>query len=100
MKGRLGVPLTPSLPADSGIALTGWGYGNNWGTPLGDATMILLATRVDTKVVVFIDRRKNDRTLREPGGGKHLFRKETGDLVLYEISPLNEPIVLPALEAR
>lgn len=100
VKGRLGVALTPSLAADSGIALTGWGYQSDWGTPIGPGTMMLLATKGDAKIVVFIDRLKNDRTLPKPGGGKHLFEKRTGDLVLYEISPLNEPMVLPALEAR
>jgi hypothetical protein len=100
VKGKLGVALTPSLPAGSGVTLAGWGYGNSWGSPMSEGTMILLATRGDAKVVVFIDRKRNDRTLRDPGGGKHLFRKEAGDLVLYEISPLDEPIILPALEAR
>ena len=100
VKGRLGVALTPALAADSGIALTGWGYQSDWGTPMGPGTMMLLATKGDARIVVFIDRLKNDRTLPEPGGGRRLFRKTTGDLVLYEISPLNEPIVLPALEAR
>lgn len=100
VKGRLGVALTPMLAADSGIALTGWGYQSDWGTPLGPGTMMLLAKKGDAKIVVFIDRVKNDRTMPEPGGGKHLYRKTTGELVLYEISPLNEPIVLPALEAR
>jgi hypothetical protein len=29
-----------------------------------------------------------------------MFRKVTGDLVLYEISPLEQPILLPALDSR
>lgn len=100
VEARLGSGLIPTLASGSGIALTGWGYANHWGTPLGPTTLVLLAERGPDKVVVFIDRLKNDRTLAEPKGSRHLYRKVTGNFVLYEISELPAPIVIPALDSN
>jgi hypothetical protein len=100
VESRLGTKLVPSLAANSGIALTGWGYSNHWGTPLGPGTLVLLATQGETKLIVIMDKVRNDKPLAEPGKGLHMFRKVTGDLVLYEISPLEQPILLPALDSR
>lgn len=45
--------------------------------------------------IVFIDRRGNDRTLEvDPASGLHLYRREVGDLVLYELTPLSQPTFL------
>jgi hypothetical protein len=51
---------------------------------------------------VLMDRKSDDRKLKLPEASNlHLFRREVGPLVLYEISPLNEQRVLPkALEAK
>lgn len=100
VESRLGTKLVPTLASNSGIALTGWGYSNHWGTPLGPGTLVLLATRGDTKVIVIMDKVRNDRALASPVAGLHMHRKVTGDLVLYEISPLEQPILLPSLDSR
>ncbi len=57
-----------------------------------DTTSML--ARVDrTPVMVFVDRAADDTHPAEPdaASGLHLFRKELGPLVLYEISPLTHP---------
>ncbi len=100
VQSRLGVRLVPTLAADSGIALTGWGYSNHWGTPLGPGTLVLLAERGPDKIIVIMDRLRNDKPLAEPQNGVSMFRKVAGDLVLYEITPLDHPILLPTLESR
>lgn len=94
---RLGQPLllANSLP---GVEVLGWAYSNKsyGGSPLTNQVMILLA-RVDSKdVVVFVDQKSNDR---EHLSVKHrcglrLFRREVGELVAYELTPLAEPRVV------
>lgn len=100
VQNRLGVKLVPTLAADSGITLTGWGYSNHWGTPLGPGTLVLLAERGPDKIIVIMDRLRNDKPLADPKKGVSMFRKVAGDLVLYEITPLDHPILLPTLESR
>jgi hypothetical protein len=52
--------------------------------------------RVDGKpVVVFVDRVERDAGQPRPPEGLNLFRRQIGRLVLYELSPLQEPSVLP-----
>jgi hypothetical protein len=100
VKNRLGVELFPDFAKGVGVALTGWGYSNHWGTPLGPGTLVLLAEKGETKIIVLMDRVKNDRVIEAPKDGARMFRKVAGDLVLYEITPLDEPMVLPMLDAR
>jgi hypothetical protein len=100
VKNRLGVDLFPDFARGVGVALTGWGYSNHWGTPLGPGTLVLLAERGEAKIIVIMDRLKSDRMVAPPKAGARMFRKVAGDLVLYEITPLDEPIVLPMLDAR
>lgn len=97
---RLGTKLYPKVPPDLGLAMTGWGYGNSWGTPLNDQTLVLLATRGSDKIVVFIDKIENDRWLRSPGGGRYLHRRTTGNYVLYEISTVSEPLIIQRLDVQ
>ncbi len=62
-------------------------------------TTTMLA-RVDGQpVMVFVDRRENDEQIvpPDPKTGLHLFRKELGDLVLYELTPFAEPRVMEYL---
>jgi hypothetical protein len=48
-------------------------------------------------VVLYIDRIANDANLPDPGPGLRMFRKPVGNLVLYEVTPLDRPQVLPHL---
>lgn len=62
---------------------------------LSKNTMILLAEVESQPVVVFIDRLAADSRPALPAdSGLRLFRREVGALVLYEVTPLNEPRVL------
>ena len=71
-------------------------------TALLSALVLYPALTGKDNVVVLMDRKGDDRKLKLPETSNlHLFRREVGPLVLYEISPLNEQRVLPkALEAK
>lgn len=58
-------------------------------------TTYLLATVEDERVIVFVDRRDRDpgQTL-SPGSDLHLYSRQVGSLVLYELSPLDQPRLL------
>ncbi len=57
-------------------------------------TTALLATVDGVPVVVFIDRIERDHPQPTPAG-LHLHRRQIGRLILYELSPREEPAVLP-----
>lgn len=80
-----------------GLNVLGWAYGQDYsGRIVGPDTLVLM-TRLDEKhnVLVLMDKLSSDRRLCIPKDtGLHLFRREVGKLVLYEITPLNEPRVL------
>jgi hypothetical protein len=88
---RFGQPLLVK-PAPQ-IEIAGWTYR---GPVLSDNTAVLL-TKVEGKdVLVAVDDKKNDRRVRvERDAGLHVFTKRIGKLVLYEITPRDEPAVLP-----
>lgn len=87
---RFGAPW--SIDAAPGLTLVGWKYSHDLLSP--DATM-LLATKDQEKVVVVADRKVHDRGLSTPLlSGLRVHKRETADLVLYEISRLPEPAVL------
>ncbi len=97
VQDRLGQPLLLAS-AVPGVEVLGWAYSNNSydGAPLTDQVMILLARADSREVVVFVDQAKNDRerlTVRHRCG-LQLFRREVGDLVAYELTPLSEPRVV------
>ncbi len=58
-------------------------------------TTYLLATVEDEPVIVFVDRRDRDagQTL-SPGSDLNLYSRHVGSLVLYELSPLDQPRLL------
>jgi len=62
-------------------------------------TTTMLARVGDAPVMVFVDRISADTHLRLPAGETrlHLFRKELGSLVLYELTPLDQPRVMDYL---
>lgn len=85
--------------AADGLALLGWAYGNQYeGRVIGFRSLVLL-TRVDgDPVVVLMDRVSEDRSLGVPAdSGLRLFRKRIGNLVCYEITPREKPVVLDRL---
>ena len=95
---RLGTPLL--LAQSDLVTAVGWQYANT----LGSQTMCLLATvRAEpsaeaVKVIVFADRARNDRAPDpKTSPARHLFRREVGAVVLYEMSPLDAPRVLDRL---
>lgn len=62
-------------------------------------TTTMLARVEGTPVMVFVDRASADNHPAQPPGetGLHLFRKELGPLVLYELTPLDRPRVMDYL---
>jgi hypothetical protein len=62
-------------------------------------TTTMLARVGDAPVMVFVDRLSADKHPRLPGDETklHLFRKELGSLVLYELTPLELPRVMDYL---
>lgn len=92
------------IPAATvGVVLDGWGYGNSYnGSPISLSTMTLLAHANDKPVLVFMDLLENDRKIKIDRSCKlHLFRREVGGMVLYEVTPWKEPIVInAAVEVR
>jgi hypothetical protein len=94
---RLGQPLlvTKGVP---GLEVLGWAYPNKFGaTPLSDQTMILLSTVDGQRDVVFVDRAGADKPLAVKSGKLNLFRRQIGDLVLYEVTPNDRPVVIEAM---
>jgi hypothetical protein len=85
--------LLAAMPA--GIKMEGLHYLGG----LSRYTTAMLA-RVDGKpVLVFVDRAREDSHPAEPSAKSrlHLFRKELGPLVLYELTPLDHPSVMDYL---
>jgi len=82
-----------------GLEVLGWSYNSiqddkSLGVFSG-YTLYLLARAKGEPVVVLIDRTGYDRPLEvDSASGLHLFRREIGGAVLYEISPLDAPAVL------
>jgi hypothetical protein len=99
VRDRLGQPMLVGADA-AGIELLGWayteetsGYGD---TIISDDSMILL-TRVEGQgVMVIVDRVEDEREPMTIGDhlGLSLFRRVLGDLVLYEVTPRDEPSVV------
>lgn len=94
---RLGQPLV--LAASPGVTALGWAYGDDYsGKIVGPRTMVLINRVDEVKVLVFMDRLRDDRPLSvRADGGLNLFRREAGALVLYELTPLEKPRVIEHL---
>jgi hypothetical protein len=62
-------------------------------------TTAMLARVDDREVMVFVDKRARDRPIEPPpsASGLRLFRRELNDLVMYEITPFDEPLVMSFL---
>ena len=76
-----------------GVTMVGWGYAEG---AISDLTATLLATYNKERIVLLVDKKSADRKLIDPttnDPGLRMFRREVGAFVLYEITPLNEPVV-------
>ncbi len=87
-KKELGVPLAVvTVPQ---VAMVGLAYTSS----LSSQTVAFLARVGEREVIVFVDTLKHDSHPKLPADSKlHLFRSELGGLVLYELTPLDEPHV-------
>jgi len=76
----------------TGLTLAGWTVSR----ALSLYTGVLMAKADGADIVLLVDRVKDDRELHLPKKSDlHLFRSEIGGLVLYEITPGIEPVILP-----
>lgn len=75
-----------------GLSALGWSYANT----LSTNTLYLLATADETKILVFMMPVDHGREpIVEPESQLHLHQRTVGKSILYEVSPLPEPRVLP-----
>ncbi len=93
---RLGEGLV--VPDDTpGLQVVGWAYSSSYGQyPISASTMILITKKDNDNVLLLVDRASSDRRLTVPkDSGLHIFRDTVGGLVLYEVTPRNEAVVIP-----
>jgi hypothetical protein len=99
VKDRLGEPLV--LAAAPGIEAVGWAYGDEdayEGKIIGRKTFVLITRVHGDKVLVLMDRLREDRKLETPTEpGLKVFRRTIGRLVLYELTKHDNPEVLDKL---
>lgn len=80
-----------------GIQVVGWVYEQR---VLSTSTLSLLVKDGADKIVVFLDRKGEDRQLAiAPDSKLHLFRAEVGNVVMYEVTPRDSASVLPRIAA-
>jgi hypothetical protein len=86
-----------AIDESESLRVVGWGYAADYKFyPISKQTLTLINKVGDQHAVVLIDKAEHDRELTvPPESGLHLFKKRVGNLVLYEMSPLPEPHVLP-----
>jgi hypothetical protein len=92
---HLGTQLVVAMLPDK-VELLGWSYGNSLpGTVIGRTSAVLLARVEGRETVVLMDDLERDRDLPDAGEkGLHLFRAELGNVVMYEITPFDQPNVI------
>ncbi len=97
LQSRMGESFT--IAESPSLQVVGWAYGRDYAQyPLSKDTLILI-NRVGAKhSIVMIDRIDKERRLTvPPATGLHLFTRHVGGLVLYELTPLDTPVVLDAI---
>lgn len=87
-KDRFGAPW--QVDQDKGVTLVGWRYSADL---LGPDESLLLATKDGQKIVVVADAAANARRVRG-GDGLKVHTRETNGLVMYEISPLDDAVII------
>jgi len=89
-QSNLGQPLLFE-PGGTDISMVGLSYANI----LSERTIVFLGKVHDAPALVFVDRMENDKPQSlPPGGGLHLFHRQLGGLILYELTPLDQPMLL------
>jgi anti-sigma factor RsiW len=89
-----GQPLRPKETPD-GVQFVGWSYAKL----ISPYSGVLLAKVNDQPVIVIMDKAENQTTPPAEGDGdQKVFSQKIGSLVLYEVTPLSEPRILPLLE--
>lgn len=81
--------LLAALPP--GVSAGGITYSNT----LSPSTINVLARVDDTPIIVFVDKKSAETTPPPMPARLKVFRREINDLVLYEVSPLDSPHILP-----
>lgn len=93
MKRGYGQPIAPTEPHD-GVEFVGWSYGK----ALSDNSGFLLARVKGKEVLVVLEHAVRDREAMDAGDpGLKTFRRQFGQLVMYEITPWDQPGILPIL---
>ena len=92
---NLGSALTFRNPP-ANVASLGLSYGNV--VDLSPKCVYMLFKIDGREVIVFIDRKSEDHTPKLTTPGLKLFRRETGEFVLYEMTPLETPQVYDKFE--
>ena len=92
---NLGSALTFRNPPPN-VASLGLSYGNTVG--LSPKTVYMLFKINGREVIVFIDKKSNDQKPKLATPGMNLFRREAGEFVLYEMTPLDRPMVYDNFE--
>jgi hypothetical protein len=92
---RLGEGLL--VPAETkDLEVIGWAYGSNYsGYPISPTSMILITRKDNDHILLLVDKLSADHSLKSPGKGLHLYRDTAGGLVLYELSPRSDQVVIP-----
>lgn len=83
------------------IELIGWAYSDNYGQSVVSKNELILMAKVDGKeTLVFMDQKKNEPGFlgfggvkQDPPPGMHVFRREVGEYVLYELTAAAEPVL-------
>ena len=77
--------------APPGVTALGLTYGRH----LSFRTIMLLATAEDQQIIVFADQLSQvPQAAPQPPPGMHVHRRDVGELVLYELSPFDQPKLL------
>lgn len=93
---RLGQAWT--IAPDPDLTLVGWAYTDRLMN--SGYSNVLYARYGGRPIAVVADTLEADPGLREPADKSvHLFRREIGPLVVYEISPIDRPVVLDRISA-
>jgi hypothetical protein len=92
---RTGHPFLIPM-ATPGVQVVGWSYPPREEHGILSGLSAYILTRVEGReVVVIADAKARDRALALDGPRLHLHRRELGGVVLYEVSPFDQPRVIP-----
>jgi hypothetical protein len=81
-----------------GVQLVGWAYAPGLLAEDAEPAKVLLVRAEGKEVVVAMGPRADDRTVHtDPGSHLNIHRKVYKGVVMYEISPLDHAVVLPAV---